>query len=229
MYKRQPLDSLNPHYTVQATLREPLDLHTKLSRQRKEARVLEMLERVGLSPEHLTRYPHQLSGGQLQRVGIARAIMCEPELVVLDEPTASLDVSVRGKVLELLLELKSQMQMTYVLISHDLRTVRFICEDTAVMYLGVIVERGPTSTLFKEPLHPYTEALLKAIPDPDPRNREILRDVPPGEPPNLVNPPSGCRFHPRCPYKMDICQKEEPPVFEPENGRFVLCWLHAKK
>lgn len=227
MVFQDPLDSLNPRYTVRSTLIEPLDLHTDLGRSDKEARVLQALDLVGLRPEHLSRFPHQLSTGQQQRVGIARAVMCRPELVLLDEPTASLDVSVRGRILEVLQDLQERMGMTYVLISHDLGTVRFVCERTAVMYLGLIVESGRTAELFKSPLHPYTQTLLAARPRlrANARRREG-RDFPRGEVPSPIDLPNGCLFHTRCPRVMPACREVRPSLGYVDEDREVACHLH---
>ncbi|RJS76026.1 ABC transporter ATP-binding protein [Candidatus Bathyarchaeota archaeon] len=231
LIEQDPYGALPSFFSIHRILEEPLIIHKFGNAEERRKRVREVLEEVRLTPieDFAPKYPHMLSGGQLQRVAIARALTLRPELVVADEPVSMLDASVRIEILNLLRELQEKRKISFIYITHDLTTTKYFSEKLFIMYAGKIVEIGDMLKVVHNPLHPYTEALLKAIPDPDPRNREILRDVPPGEPPNLVNPPSGCRFHPRCPYKMDICQKEEPPVFEPENGRFVLCWLHAKK
>lgn len=225
MVFQDPAESLNPRQTVLATLLEPLNLHTKLSMEDKKRRVLDIIERVGLKPQHLTRYPCQLSGGEQQRVSIGRAVLCEPDLIVLDEPTACLDVSVRGKILQLLLELKECLGITYVLISHDLRVVRFMARKTAVMYLGKVVELGPSEFLFEEPCHPYTQALVSAIPviavERERKRKMSLH----GEVPSAVNLPSGCFFHPRCSMAMPICESVNPSLHFMKNDHAVACHL----
>jgi len=226
MVFQDPLDSLNPRYTVRSTLREPLDIHTEMRRGDKERKLSEILELVGLRNEHLDRYPHQLSAGQQQRVGIARAIVCDPALVLLDEPTASLDISVRGRVLELLLDLQDRLGITYMLISHDLGTIRFVCYETAVMYLGAIVEVGSTIDLFKHPLHPYTRALIGARPRLHGRVARSERQVlVKGEVPSPINMPNGCLFHTRCPEVVSVCRTERPALIPFSDNRKVACHL----
>jgi oligopeptide/dipeptide ABC transporter ATP-binding protein len=227
MVFQDPADSLNPRFTVAQTIREPLDLHSNLKRAEKAERLKEMMKVVGLRSEHLTRYPHQLSTGQQQRVGVARAVVCRPRLVILDEPTAALDISVRGKVLEMLLELQERFGMTYMFISHDLGTIQYVCGETAVMYLGFVVEQGATRDVFGNPQHPYTQALISAIPRPVPkwrRKREILK----GEVPSPIDFPTGCPFHERCPRVMDVCREVRPELIhrEPETRR-VACHLYV--
>ena len=232
MVFQDPLDSLNPRYTVRSTLREPLDIHAKMSRGEKEDKLGEILRLVGLRDEHLDRYPHQLSAGQQQRVGIARAIVSNPALVLLDEPTASLDISVRGRVLELLLNLQNRLGITYLLISHDLGTIRFVCHETAVMYLGAIVEIGSTADLFKHPLHPYTQALIGARPRLQRRAERSKHQVMvKGEVPSPIDVPDGCLFHTRCPEAMSVCRTERPALIPFSDNRQVACYLHvsAKK
>ena len=228
MVFQDPLDSLNPRYTVRSTLREPLDIHTEMRRGEKESKLSEILELVGLRSEHLDRYPHQLSAGQQQRVGIARAIVCDPALVLLDEPTASLDISVRGRVLELLLQLQDRLGITYLLISHDLGTIRFVCHETAVMYLGSIVEIGSTVDLFKHPLHPYTKALIEARPRLHARGAGNERKaLVKGEVPSPINLPDGCLFHTRCPEVMPVCRTERPALIPFLDNRKVACHLYS--
>jgi len=227
MVFQDPLDALNPRYDVRTTLFEPLNIHTRLTRREKELKVLEILKCVGLGPEHLTRYPYQLSGGQVQRVTIARAIICNPELVILDEPTASLDVSVRGMILELLLGLKTQMCISYLLISHDLHVVRPMSDDVGVMYLGMLVEKAPTKILFAEPRHPYTQALLAAAPKicingKRQKDRTLLE----GEVPSPIDLPSGCFFYSRCRRAMSICQRVRPQLRLLEGEHEVACHLY---
>jgi len=228
MVFQDPLDSLNPRYTVRSTLREPLDIHTEMRQAEKERKLNEILGLVGLRKEHLDRYAHQLSAGQQQRVGIARAIVCDPALVLLDEPTASLDISVRGRVLELLLDLQHRLGITYMLISHDLGTIRFVCHETAVMYLGAVVEIGLTVDLFKNPLHPYTKALIEARPRLHGRavrkERETLIQ---GEVPSPINVPTGCPFHTRCLEVMSTCRTERPALIPFSGNRKIACHLYT--
>ena len=231
LIEQDPYGALPSFFTIYRILEEPLLIHKFGNREERRKRVHEVLEEVRLTPieDFAPKYPHMLSGGQLQRVAIARGLTLRPELVVADEPVSMLDASVRIEILNLLRELQHDRKISFIYITHDLTTTKYFSERLFIMYAGKIVESGGMFDVIHNPLHPYTQALLKAIPDPDPENRKVLRDVPPGEPPNLIDPPSGCRFHPRCPYKMDICANEEPPVIEQERERFVLCWLHAKR
>ncbi len=229
MVFQDPYSSLNPRMTVFDIIMEPAKVH-KLKVEDPEEFVLNLLYKVGLNETHLYRYPHEFSGGQRQRIAIARILALNPEFIVLDEPTSALDVSVQAQILNLLKDLQKEFRLTYLFISHDLGVVRYMSDNIAVMYLGKIVEYGPAEEVFEKPLHPYTKALFSAIPVPDPeatRKREKLRV--PGEPPSPINPPSGCRFHPRCPFAMDICSREEPRLVEVEAGHYVACWLHSKK
>lgn len=222
MVFQDPTDSLNPRMTVKVTVLEPLILHTSLARKEAEERVLSMLQLVGLNREHLDRYPHQLSTGQRQRVGIARAMVSSPELVLLDEPTAALDVSVRGRILELLLSLRERLSASYVLISHDLGLVRHVCGRTAVMYLGGLVEIGASAELLDRPFHPYTKALIAAIPRLDPAlagRRSLLR----GEVPSPVNLPPGCPFQARCQEALEVCKSAKPSLIPVGSSRWVAC------
>jgi len=231
LIEQDPYGALPSFFTIYRILEEPLLIHKFGNREERRKRVHEVLEEVRLTPieDFAPKYPHMLSGGQLQRVAIARGLTLRPELVVADEPVSMLDASVRIEILNLLRELQHSRKISFIYITHDLTTTKYFSERLFIMYAGKIVESGGMFDVIHNPLHPYTQALLKAIPDPDPENRKVLRDVPPGEPPNLIDPPSGCRFHPRCPYKMDICVNEEPPVIEQERERFVLCSLHAKR
>ena len=228
---QNPFLSLNPRMKVEDIVAEPLKVHRKdLSKDQIREIVYEILDRVGLTRALAKRYPYDLSGGQAQRVAIARAIVLKPKLIVLDEPTSALDVSVQAQILNLLIDLKEELKLSYLMISHDLSVVRYISDWVAVMYLGKIVELAETEELFEKPLHPYTQALLSAVPEPDPRiMKSKKRIILPGEPPSAINPPPGCRLHPRCPYVMDRCSKEEPPLIEYERNHWVACWLYHRK
>jgi len=222
---QNPFLSLNPRMKVEDIVAEPLKTHTNMSKKEITETVKDLLTRVGLPKDVLRRYPYDLSGGQAQRVAIARAIALKPKLVVLDEPTSALDVSVQAQILNLLADLKEEMKLSYLLITHDLSVVRYISDYVYVMYLGKIVEAGLTEELFTNPQHPYTQALLSAVPEPDPRLRKLKkRIILPGEPPSAVNVPPGCRLHPRCPYVEERCRREEPKLTDIGNGHFVRCW-----
>ena len=223
---QDPYASLDPRMTIKDTVGEPLLINGVAKGSRLRERVLEMLKEVGLSEDHMNRFPHEFSGGQRQRICIARALALKPEFVVLDEPTSSLDVSVQAQVLNILKGLQKSMGLTYLFISHDLSVIKHMSDRVAVMYLGKIVELSPSDKIFGEAKHPYTRALISAIPLPDPGLRgsmKILR----GEVPSPVNPPSGCRFHPRCPYAKTICRREEPNLIDIGNRHLVACHLMA--
>ncbi len=225
MVFQDPYASLNPRMTVFDTLAEPLRVHGIASaRSELEDRVRTLMQQVGLSAAYMRRYPHEFSGGQRQRIGIARSVALKPKLVLLDEPVSALDVSIQAQILNLLADLQAELGLTYVFVAHDLAVVRHICRTISVMYLGRIVESSPAEDLFRSPRHPYTQALLSAIPVPDPvverkRKRLVLK----GEVPSPLNPPSGCHFHPRCPVATDRCKSEAPKLNEVERGRFVAC------
>jgi oligopeptide transport system ATP-binding protein len=225
MVFQDPSTSLDPKMRVAESVGEPLFVHGLHGRE-KEERVEQLFSHVGLDSTLGQRYPHQLSGGQKQRVGIARALALSPDVIVADEPTSALDVSVRAQVINLMKDLQQELSMSYVYISHDLSTVRYISDEVAVMYLGQIVERAPSEELFRTPLHPYTKALMAAVPVPDPKT-ESKRQVVllEGEVPNPANPPSGCRFHTRCPIATARCKTEEPGLRSLGSGREVACHL----
>jgi oligopeptide/dipeptide ABC transporter ATP-binding protein len=224
MIFQDPYASLNPRKRVGQILGDPFEIHGGLSREKTRLRVRELLETVGLSPDHVNRYPHEFSGGQRQRIGVARALALNPKLIVADEPVSALDVSIQAQVINLLDDLQSDFDLTYVFIAHDLGVVHHVSDRIAVMYLGVIVEVGPSDELFLAPVHPYTEALLSAIPaiegEEEVRRERIVLE---GEVPSPVAPPAGCRFHTRCPYATDVCKIERPPLVDHVGGRFAAC------
>jgi oligopeptide/dipeptide ABC transporter ATP-binding protein len=221
---QDPYASLNPKKRVGAIVGAPLTVHGDLSRHGRKERVQELLETVGLSAEHVNRYPHEFSGGQRQRIGIARALALNPTLVVADEPVSALDVSIQAQVLNLLAELQESFGLTYLFIAHDLSVVLHVSDRIAVMYLGKLVELAPAERLYEQPVHPYTAALLSAVPIPEvgargSRERIVLT----GDVPSPIDPPAGCRFHPRCRFATDICRTEEPPLRPYGNGRQAAC------
>ena len=220
---QDPVSSLNPRKRVGQIVGTPLRLNG-MNRAAAASRVRELLDRVGLNPEHVNRFPHEFSGGQRQRIGVARALANNPRLIVLDEPVSALDVSIQAQVVNLLDDLQDDMGLSYVFIAHDLSVVRHFSDQIAVMYLGKFMEVSPAAELYSKPIHPYTEALLSAIPIPDPHeNRARVRRVVGGEPPNPIQPPSGCRFRTRCPRATEICAEEEPPLAEYANGHLAAC------
>jgi peptide/nickel transport system ATP-binding protein len=223
MVFQDPYASLNPRKRVGSIIGTPLKIHGVGGQERKK-RVQELLETVGLSPEHYNRFPHEFSGGQRQRIGVARALALNPKLVVADEPVSALDVSIQSQMLNLLDDLQRELQLTYIFIAHDLGVVRHVSNRIAVMYLGKLVELSPAEELYKRPIMPYTEALLSAVPIPDPdlseqRERIVLQ----GDVPSPISPPSGCRFHPRCRYMTDICREVEPPLTDYGHGHLAAC------
>ena len=221
---QDPFSSLNPRMTVGSIVGAPLTVQRRGDAAARARAVAEVLELVGL-PAAANRYPHEFSGGQRQRLGIARALSVEPELLVADEPVSALDVSVQAQVLVLLRDLQTRRGLSFLFVSHDLAVVRWFCERLAVMYLGRIVEQGPTAEVFRKPLHPYTQVLRAASPDPDPALRTQLPRIE-GEIPSAANPPSGCHFHPRCPHVMPVCRQEYPALRDMGGGRQVACHLY---
>ncbi len=222
---QDPYSSLNPRQTVGSIIGEPLANFKVGAKEAQRQRVSELLETVGLNPEHISRYPHEFSGGQLQRINIARALALRPELIVCDEPVSSLDVSIRVQILNLLRDLKRRFGLSYIFISHDLAAVSYLADRIAVMYLGKIVEVLPTGDLLSGACHPYARGLLAAVPVADPRQRYNRQVVIQGEPPNPASPPPGCRFHPRCPEARQVCREKEPVLQEVEEGHMVACHL----
>jgi peptide/nickel transport system ATP-binding protein len=222
MIFQDPFTSLNPRMTLLDLVGEPLLVHGMRSRREREERVADLLRRVGLRPEYMRRFPHAFSGGERQRIGIARALALQPRLVVADEPVSALDVSVQAQILNLLFDLQDQFRLTYLFVAHDLSVVRYISDRVAVMYVGRIVELGKTEELFTAPKHPYTAALLSAVPEPDPRTRS-KRIVLQGEVANPAAPPSGCYFHPRCPHAIEVCRTQAPAVQATSPGHLVAC------
>lgn len=229
MIFQDPMESLNPRHTVGEIIGEPLHIHGWGTANEISQRVAELAERVGLPPSSLTRYPHEFSGGQRQRIGIARAIALKPKLIICDEPVSALDVSIQSQILNLLMELQQELGIALLFISHDLAVVKHISDRIAVMYLGKLVEVADAETLYRAPRHPYTSALIDAIPQPQPglkQNRRVLQ----GEPPSPIHPPSGCRFHPRCPHMRDGCSTK-PVVLETDNNHLIAChyWREIKE
>jgi len=223
---QDPTTSLDPRMLVKDIVAEPLIAQRLVKGEERKKRVVEILKKVGLTERHLYRYPHEFSGGQRQRIAVARALVTNPEFVVLDEPTSAVDVSVRAQLLNLFQDLQRDMGLTYLFVSHDLSVVECISDRLAVMYLGKIVELALTKELYENPLHPYTVALFSAIPVPDPalkRTRHVLK----GDVPSPINPPAGCRFHPRCFRAMDICRKQEPSLKDVGSGHMVSCFLFS--
>jgi oligopeptide/dipeptide ABC transporter ATP-binding protein len=227
MIFQDPFSSLNPRMTIENIVGEPLTIHRIARGRERQERVAEMLKLVGLSPDQMRRYPHEFSGGQRQRIGIARALILRPALVVADEPVSALDVSVQAQVINLLAELQDELKLTYIFVAHDLRVVRHLSERVAVMYAGRIVELAQTEALFENPRHPYTHALLSAVPHPDPDVK--LRFETTGEVADPAHLPPGCSFHPRCPRRFEPCDKIEPQLRECAPGHWVACHLYGPR
>lgn len=223
---QDPDASLNPRLSVGETIMDPLIIHNKYKKEERKQKVLDMMSKVGLSPPELLydKYPHQLSGGQSQRVVLSRALITDPDFIVADEPIAAADVSIRAKIIELMKKLKNEFDLTYLFITHDLATAKYLCDRIAILYLGNIVEMGKNADVFENPIHPYTKALLEAVPVPDPKYRR-QEPLPKGEIPDAIDPPPGCFYHPRCPYAKEICKKEKPELKEIETGHRVACHL----
>jgi peptide/nickel transport system ATP-binding protein len=228
LVQQDPYGAMPPFMSIKTILEEPMKIHG-VPRQERTKRVYEALTEVGLTPpeDFIFKYPHMLSGGQLQRVAIARALILRPKLVLADEPVSMLDASVRIEILTLFKELKEKYNLTVLYITHDFATAKHFSDNIMVMYAGQIVEIGGSKEVIAKPKHPYTEALLNILPDPDPNNRFTMKKTLPGEPPSLIRPPPGCRLWPRCPYVMDKCKREEPPLIEITEERRVKCWLYA--
>ena len=219
---QDPSSSLNPRMTIKQIIGEPLKINKKFKGEALNNKILELLKTVGLDEQHMYRYPHEFSGGQKQRIGVARALALNPDFIVLDEPTSSLDVSVQAQILNLFKNLQKKFELTYLFITHDLSVIKYISDRVAVMYAGKIVEVAPTKEIFREQLHPYTKALLSAIPIPNPRLKSKHIHLK-GEVPSLISPPAGCRFHPRCSDCKAICKKTEPVMREVHKDHFVAC------
>jgi len=222
---QDPFSSLNPRHTISAIIAAPLEIHGLADASEKEDRIAGLLRQVGLSAAAMRRYPHEFSGGQRQRIGIARALSVDPNLIIGDEPVSALDVSIQAQILNLLEDLQDELNLTYIMIAHDLSVIRHIADTIAVMYLGKIVEIAHRSELYDNPLHPYTAALLSAVPVPDPR-RKRRRTILTGDVPSPIRPPAGCRFHPRCPQRFEPCDNLEPEIKATDEDHYVACHLY---
>ncbi len=224
---QDPYSSLDPRFTVGRCIAEPMRVHKMGTAKEQEERVRSLMHDVGLRPEAYTKYPHEFSGGQRQRIGVARALALNPSLIVCDEPVSALDVSIQAQILNLMQDLQEKYHLTYLFISHNLAVVEHLCDRVAVMYLGNLVEVAETEDLFCHPVHPYTQALLDAIPVPDPEI-PTMQNMLEGDVPSLMNPPTGCCFHTRCPHACEQCSKEKPALRDMDNGHFVACHLAGK-
>ncbi|RZN49343.1 dipeptide ABC transporter ATP-binding protein [archaeon] len=222
---QDPFGSLDPRMTVGDIISEPMEVHKLYGREERENKVMEITEYVGLTAEQVSRYPHEFSGGQRQRIGIARSLALDPEFIVADEPVSALDVSIQAQIINLLYDLQKELDLTYLFIAHDLAVVKHICERIAVMYLGKVVEIADKKELFRNPMHPYTKALMSSVPIPNP-HRRTEQIILTGDVPSPVNPPPGCHFHNRCPSAMERCSVEEPELVEVEKDHFVSCHLY---
>ena len=224
MVFQDPYASLNPRKRIAQIVGDPMRLHGIVDREGQTDAVRELLEKVGLNPEHYNRFPHEFSGGQRQRIGIARALSLNPKLIIADEPVSALDVSIQAQIINLLEDLQEEFQLTYIFVAHDLSVVRHVADRIAVMYLGKIVEIGPAEAVYNTPIHPYTQALLSAVPIPDPRanaaRKQIILE---GDVPSPADPPSACRFHTRCPRATEICSQDEPPLIDHGGKHFAAC------
>jgi oligopeptide transport system ATP-binding protein len=222
MIFQDPFSSLNPRMTVGSIIEEGMNIHKIGKSQERSVMVMNLLKKVGLQSDGVNRFPHEFSGGQRQRIGIARALAMNPKLIIADEAVSALDVSIRSQILNLMIDLKEEFHLTYIFISHDLSVIKHVCDRIMVMYLGKAVEIAPRYGLFRTPFHPYTVALISAVPVPDP-DYHIERIILPGDVPSPIDPPSGCRFHPRCPVAQEKCSEEEPLLVDQGNGHFVAC------
>ena len=224
MVFQDPYASLNPRKRIAQIVGDPMRLHGIVDRDGQKDAVRELLEKVGLNPEHYNRFPHEFSGGQRQRIGIARALSLNPKLIIADEPVSALDVSIQAQIINLLEDLQEEFGLTYIFVAHDLSVVRHVADRIAVMYLGKIVEIGPAEAVYNTPIHPYTQALLSAVPIPDPRanaaRKQIILE---GDVPSPANPPPACRFHTRCPRATEICSQDEPPLIDHGGKHFAAC------
>ena len=225
MIFQDPYSSLNPRLTVNQILADPMQIHNVYPGNARSERIAYLLEKVGLTPEQGRRYPHEFSGGQRQRIGVARALALNPLLIIGDEPVSALDVSIQAQIINLLIDLQQDFNLSYIIIAHDLGVVEHLCDRIAVMYLGKVVETASYRELYSAPKHPYTQALLSAIPLPDPKTQK-KRIILKGDVPSPISPPPGCSFHPRCPYRMEVCDKEVPVLKDLGGGHYVACYLY---